>query len=240
MPVPTAVRTSNFALQTGTTRPITATIDYSANQLVVIHGITEDSTITLTTPTGGTGLTLTLQQSTTTANKTRHYLWTAVAASSQTAQTITTTISSAVGTGGLIVEAWPVGSTLGATTTPASATTGVPSVAITTTAAGSSVSWESGDWAAISGDPTDTPAGSRTRLTVNASTGTETLYSRVSGQATFYGAYYADVGAAGAKTVGLSAPTGQNWFIIAAEIVAAAGGATISARVMMAPNQGAY
>jgi len=47
-----------------------------------------------------------------------------------------------------------------------------------------------------------------------------------------YVAYYPDAGTAGSKTVGLSAPTGQQYSIVAVEIKGTAGAAAAS----LAPN----
>lgn len=100
---------------------------------------------------------------------------------------------------------------------------GAPSLDITTTQDNSAIVVVVGDWNAADG-------ASRTWRTVNgtapsAANGFELTYFRDSSRYTLYVAYYPDAGAAGAKTVGLSAPTGQKYSIIAVEVkgTAAAG-----------------
>jgi hypothetical protein len=85
------------------------------------------------------------------------------------------------------------------------------SVTLTTAQANSALVVGSADWNAIDGT-------TRTRRTINSSTGTEDVYGRDSAAYTWYGQHYADAGAAGSVTAGYSAPTGQASAIIAVEI----------------------
>jgi|SRR3990172_2023412 len=101
-------------------------------------------------------------------------------------------------------------------------TTGAPSLSITTTQDNSAIVVIVGDWNAADG-------ASRTWRTVNgiaptAGNGYELTYFRNASHYTVYAAYYSDAGAAGAKTVGLSDPSGQKYSIVALEIKGAAGG----------------
>lgn len=98
--------------------------------------------------------------------------------------------------------------------------TGTPSLAITTTGANSAVVAVNGDWNAADGT-------TRTWRTVNSLTptsgnGLERTYFRDAAQYTTYAAYWTDVGAAGSKTVGLSAPSGMKWAIAAVEVLGTA------------------
>ena len=61
---------------------------------------------------------------------------------------------------------------------------------------------------------------SRAWRTVNGSAPVETAYFLNALNYTVYVAYYANVGTAGAKTVGLSTPTGQQYTIAAIEVLA--------------------
>jgi hypothetical protein len=104
-------------------------------------------------------------------------------------------------------------------------TTGTPSISITTTQDNSAVAVIIIDWNAADG-------ASRTWLTVNSITptsgnGGERTYFRNASFYTVYAAYWSDVGAAGAKTVGLSAPGSQQYSIIAVEVKGAASSATL-------------
>lgn len=92
---------------------------------------------------------------------------------------------------------------------------GAPSLEITTTQDNSAVVVIVTDWNAKSG--------TRTWRTVNGTTPTEAngferTYVQDGSRYTVYAAYYPDVGASGAKTVGLTAPTGQKFSIIAVEV----------------------
>jgi hypothetical protein len=96
----------------------------------------------------------------------------------------------------------------------ANATTGsgAPALTLTTQQTDSSVLVANGDWAALDGAV-------RTWNTVNGSVGTEMTYLRDTTPAyTVYVDRYTDAGGAGAKSLGLSAPTGQTFSIAAVEI----------------------
>lgn len=98
---------------------------------------------------------------------------------------------------------------------------GSPSVSLTTTQANSAIVVVCGDWNAVSGTQTFT----------NNFSGTPTALTDYPGDNVYYGvaiAYFPDAGAAGSKTVGMSAPTGQKWSIIAIEVKGTAGAATTS------------
>jgi hypothetical protein len=90
-------------------------------------------------------------------------------------------------------------------------------ITLTTTQANSTLLVGSGDWNAVDG-------ASRTRRTVNGSTGTEELYGRDSAQYSWYGQRYDDAGSIGSVTGGYSAPSGQASAIIAVEIKGTTGG----------------
>lgn len=99
----------------------------------------------------------------------------------------------------------------------ANADSGSPSVSITTTQANSAIVVVVGDLNAVSGTQT---------FTSNGGAGSPTLLTGHPGDGAYYGvgiAYYPDAGTAGAKTVGMSAPTGQWWSIIAVEVKGTAG-----------------
>ena len=90
--------------------------------------------------------------------------------------------------------------------------TGSPSLSITTTQDNSAIVVIFADWYAIPGTQTFTSAGGA---------GSPTLLTGYPADTNHYGvgvAYYADAGAAGAKTVGMSAPTVQKWRGIAIEV----------------------
>ncbi len=100
---------------------------------------------------------------------------------------------------------------------------GTPSVSITTTQANSAIVVIATDWNAATGSQTFTSSGGA---------GSPTALTGFPGDNSHYGvaiAYYADAGSAGAKTVGMSAPTGQKWTIAAVEVKGSAGATTVTA-----------
>lgn len=110
-----------------------------------------------------------------------------------------------------------------------------PSLAITTTQDNSALAVVVADFAAVDGT-------TRTWRTVNGTTptagnGFELTYFRNASHYTVYVAYWPDAGAAGSKTVGLSAPTGQSPSMAAIEIK---GTAVVAALpdLVMAPMRG--
>lgn len=96
---------------------------------------------------------------------------------------------------------WPVGSSLDAVNTTVSGT-GLPSSGVTTTQATDGSHQVSCDVASI--DPA-------TRAYLNSATELGVLDGHVGANSVQYHAYVTDLGAAGAKTIGLSAPGGQTW-----------------------------
>lgn len=85
-------------------------------------------------------------------------------------------------------------------------------VTLTTTGANSALVVASADYATVDGT-------TRTRRTVNSSTGAEELYGRDSVAYTWYGQRYDDTGVVGSVTGGYSAPVGQTTATIAVEIL---------------------
>lgn len=107
--------------------------------------------------------------------------------------------------------------------------TGAPSLSITTTQDNSAIAIINGDWNAADGT-------TRTWRTVNGSAATEQSYARDSAAFTAYVGYHADAGTAGAKTVGLSAPSGQQFAIIAVEIKGSASTAVAPHPPLVVPS----
>lgn len=207
-----------------TTSPKTASVTVGNGDGIVVVGVTENIVTTLGTPTGG-GLTYTLQQSIVLTGYCAIYVWTALSASSQT---FTISISSAGDTGqdwGFSVLRFSSVSTIGASS-KTNVTTGAPSLSLTTTGANSVIVTANSDWNAVDGT-------TRTWRTINSITptagnGLETTYYRDGTAYAVYIAYYNDSGSTGAKTTGLSAPSGQAYAIISLELQGGAGGTTCS------------
>lgn len=96
---------------------------------------------------------------------------------------------------------------------------GSPTLSITTTQDNSAIVVVCTDWNAVSGTQTFT----------NNFGGSATALTGYPGDSAKYGAaiaYFPDAGAAGSKTIGMSAPTGQKWSISAIEVKGTASSAT--------------
>jgi hypothetical protein len=193
------------------TSPKTSSVTVAAGDALVVGALTEEgNSNTLTTPTGGTGVTWTLQQSIVLTSYTALYLWTAL----PSAQTFTLSVARTVGSGLWGFNCLRFSGVSGIGGSNKANATGAPSVAVTATGANSVIAAVIGDWNAADG-------ASRAWLTAG-SAATEQTYFRDPSTYTAYMAYYADTGAAGSKTVGLSAPTGLKYAIGAVELLGSA------------------
>jgi hypothetical protein len=224
MVAPTFVSQGVSAWNTNTT-PKTLSIAVTAGDTVVIYGLTDNDLTTISTPSDGVN-TFTLIQSIVITD----FCWTG--AWKMTASTSTTLTVSCTrgGTGG---DHWGIGYYVHRNSGGVGASSktnvngGAPSLALTTGSANSAIINVVGDWNAIDGTST------RVWRTINSITpssgaGTEGAFSFDTGLATFYSARWTDAGAAGSKTTGLSAPTGQKYTIIAIEILPSAGGTDVN------------
>lgn len=226
MPAPTLVAEyeSTFTSVASGTARLTSVTVASGDYLVILGCTPEAANITLGTPTGG-GLTYTLRQSNTTGSNCATYAWTAPSASVQTFNVSITSGSGGFGYWGYTVLRYSGSDGIGASSKTVGAT-GAPSLAVTTTGANSAVAGLTGDWNAVDG-------ASRTWRTINSVTptsgnGGERVYQRDSSAMTCYVASWSDVGAAGSKTTGLSAPSGQKYSMIAVEVLGSSAAAAAS------------
>lgn len=227
---PTFVAKYEVASWTASGTSKTASVTVAAGDQLVVLGASEDFAKPLSTPTGGS-LTYSLKASISVSNYTTVSIWTAPCPTSQSF-TLTSTIPTA-GEAGInaIRFSGSSGAGLGTSTNLAS---GAPSLGLTTTGDNSAVLCISGDWSAIDG-------ASRTWRSVNSFTptsgnGFELTYARDAAIYTVYGAYWPDAGAAGAKTLGLSAPAGQKYSTAAVEIFGTASAATVYPPRRRGPN----
>src|SRR5436190_2512503 len=209
-PYPTFMSKSETSWST-TTTPKTAGFSVNAGDVIVVYAISEAQAASFTVSDGTNSYTS--QQTVSALNYTKVQVWTATAAGTASlTMTITNGGSTMVWGGAVLVFRNSAGVGASSQTNVAS---GAPSLALTTTVANSAIVVVNGDWQAVSGS-------SRTWRTVNSITptsgnGFETTYFN-SGNYTVYAAYYIDVGSAAGKTVGLSAPSGQKYSIVAIEI----------------------
>jgi hypothetical protein len=197
---------SGFGLNTGTTRTVTGLSVVSGDMLVFL-GAQEDVSGTFSAPTA-TGVTFTSRQVNATANNCRSNAYTAPIVSTNASLTVSATVPSGKysGFGLFLVRGGVFG-----TSSKETNTSEAPDLTITTTKANSVLLYLQADWNA--GDGT-----SRTWRTVNSIVGTERTYFRNSAAYTVYAGSWSDSGAIGAKSVGLSAPVGQQTSHVAVEI----------------------
>lgn len=139
-----------------------------------------------------------------------------------TSETLTTTFTeSGNGEFGGTVLRFSGSAGLGNTVKAVSSSSGAPSTNITTTQDNSAIVVYVSDYNGVVGTQTFTSNGGAGNPTqIVGSMNTDVMSVAV--------AYYADAGAAGTKTVGMSSPTGQAWTIIAVEVKGAASSATSS------------
>lgn len=195
------------------TTPKTVTVTVNTGDLLVVVGSTENNNCGMATPVA-TGVTFTLQRSIIQTNYTAAYEWTGVAT---TTGSLTISVSRTGSSGlfwGFGVYRFSAHGGVGASA--AINASGAPSLALTTTGPNSSVIVLNSDWNSIDGV-------SRVWLT-GAGSFTEENYFRDAARLAVYSGFHADAGAAGSKTVGLSAPTGQKYSLMALEVLGVAGG----------------
>ena len=191
-----------------TAKTISVTVD--VGDLLVVLGGTEQGGLTLGTPTGG-GLTYTSRQAAVPGPTwSTAYIWTAPSASAQTF-TLSITNSAQSGEWGYNVLRYSAHGGVGASNN-GNVSGAAPSLGLTTTGDNSAIAIFNADWNATDGT-------SRTWRSVNGAAATEQSYYRNSASYAAYAGRHVDAAAAGAKTVGLSAPTGQKHTTVAVEIL---------------------
>ena len=188
------------------------TFDVVAGDLLVLQAFTEDSTVTLGTPTwDGTG-TWTLQQSVVVSSYCTAYLFTCPVTATATGRTITVTQTAGLTRmWSFIASLWRDHGGLGVTG-KANVTGGLPALTLPISA-GSAVVCGNSDWAAVDGT-------TRTWNTVNGAAMTEAAYFRSAANYTMYTGYSIDTAGllGGPETLGLVTPGGQTYAILGAEI----------------------
>ncbi|RSM73437.1 hypothetical protein DMH04_41230 [Kibdelosporangium aridum] len=193
-------------------------VDVVAGDMLVVVGMTPDSTVTLGAPSGG-GLTYTLRQEVSVSSRTRVALWTAPATSSQS---FSPTI---VRGGNNFMWGFTVAKFSGCSGIGVSGQTNAanvaPSLSVTTTGTNSTLVVADADWVPVDGSSRAwrTPAGS---TGITAGGAGELNYFHDASNYTGYIGYHAATGATGSKTVGQTSPTGQTTSIVAVELLAAA------------------
>lgn len=181
----------------------------AVGDVLVVIGMCPDQVVTMGTPSGGS-LTYTLQQEVNVANYTRVAMWTATATAATTFN-VTITRGGSDFMWGMTVLRFSGVSAVGAST-KTNVASGAPSLALTTTQANSAIVVANSDWVPVDGS-------SRTWRTPSGSTAiSERSYAHDPSNYTVYAGYHSDAGATGSKTVGLTAPSGQKYSIVALEL----------------------
>lgn len=197
--------------------PKTSSVTVTNGDVLVVVVSSEDQSTAVDAPTGG-GLTYTLQQTVFVSANTTAYLYTAP---STGAQTFSLSVAKSGAGSGWWGFTWlRFTATAGVGASGVANTTGAPSLALTTLFANSAIAALNADWNAI--------AGARTWRTVNSVTptagnGGERLYFTDPAHYSVGVAFWSDAGAAGSKTVGLTAPGAQKYSLVAVEVRGVAG-----------------
>lgn len=189
------------------TSPKTAMSAIAINSGDVLVAVAANESAQSVSITENGASTATLQRSSTAADYAAAFGWAYVA---PVAETITVSFSASSGYFGGNVVRFSGSNGVGASNV-ANGASGSPSVSLTTTQANSAIVVIVSDW----------NAGSGTQTFTNNFSGTPTALTDYPGDGARYGvaiAYFPDAGAIGSKTVGMSAPTGQKWTIIAIEV----------------------
>jgi hypothetical protein len=203
----------------GTTSPKTLSgIAVQTGDVIVARGMAEagDVTINIATTAGSTGAWQLLadQPGTLDANRAHLRTWWTTASATGTINIAFSSSGSTQQFGG-VAKVWRGGTGVGAATSTNNGTgSGAPSLAITTTQANSGVDYAIADWNATAGTATFTATGATPVQDVNTT---------VAGAYRVYSAHVTNIGAAGAKTVGMSAPSTQRYVISAVEVFGPSG-----------------
>lgn len=209
----------------GGTRAFAGASIQSGDELRVLAGTESDqntpSNFRLAAPTNdGAALTWTLEvavEPTTSGLWAPVYMWRAVG---DTTRTIVVTLNRAgstgtsIGWGGVFLGFRGSGGI--GTFTSTNASTGFPSLSLTTTVANSSLAMVVGDWSSSATAGVWSTVGG-TSPTVDADYGDGTNWA-------FHVAHVLDAGSAASKTFAMSAPSGQKWTAIAFEVKGTGGG----------------
>ena len=232
MSAPTLVTSGATAWNTTTTPKSSSSLSVQTGDVIVFYAVAEGNSISWGTPTGGS-LTYTLQQNINLGSYCAINVWTAIATSTTSVTVSVTNSGSAIRWG----VGWYVfrGSAGVGNSNKANNTTGTPSVSVTASGANSAMVAVNADWNA--GATTGKTWATINAITPSAGNGLEKVATQDASHYTIYSAYWDDCGTTGAKSPGMTAPSGQQWAIIAVEILgSASSGATVTAAAITATS----
>jgi hypothetical protein len=195
----------------------TGTLTWNAADRVLIIGVTEDSSISLATPTA-TGLTLAaLGTAQATGSSCWLHMWEATAASGGSSAVSAAAVGGA-STSMRALQAFAFGNCTGFVRTSGATLTGTQAVSVTRTQANSFVAFASGDWSASgTAGLAWTPAGQTQ------------LQAATTANAALFCAYWGDQGSTGTTSYGTTGLAGTKFTLAAVEILGSVGGATFVA-----------
>ncbi|HEY9418112.1 MAG TPA: hypothetical protein VIQ30_25410, partial [Pseudonocardia sp.] len=206
------------------TTPKTVAATAAANDVFIVAGGAENGNTTVSAPTGGTGITWIQQETQGAAGTVSHCrLFSAVGLSAQS-WTLSVARSATANWWGFNALRFSGSSGIGAAESTNNATgSGLPSLGITTTGANSAIVAVVANWNGGTGEPTWGAINGYTPTVANG--GTVSFFGNTANYAISV-AVFPDVGAAGAKTVSQSTPTGQRYVIAAIEVLGSSGGSS--------------
>lgn len=219
MAAPEFVQEAETAWNTTTSPKVTSSFDVQTDDVLVVFAGAENGNVDLADPAGGSLTWVDGPAQDISEQQSVAMMWSATVDSSKS---MTVTFTRTAGTerfGGNVLTFRSSGG-IGATASTNNGTgSGAPSLNITTTRDNSAIVMLVVDWNAVSG-------ASRTYRQVNGANPVEVTFDNSGAGSTYvmYGAYYADAGPAGLKTVGLTAPSNQRYVIVAVEVLGTEGG----------------
>jgi hypothetical protein len=188
----------------------------NAGDLIVVAAMAPDSTVTLSNPTGGTGLTYVPHQNVTASSFGRACIWSAQVPSTQGPFSVQINRSGSSFMWGM--NCLRIGNTAGAGASAGITNTSTPTLDLVTGQDSSGIVVVNVDWQPVDGASRAwrVPAGGSgiTNGSVN-----EPSYFYEPSNYTIYIGWHTTAGARGTKTVGLSAPGGQRYAIAALEVL---------------------
>ena len=232
MAAPTFIQEAETAWTSTSSTRVTGTFTVVQDDILVAMWACENNGKSVSISNSGTAFTWTSQQEVSVTDYCRVRVYTAPASVGQSMTVTFTTTGGLNEAHGGNVFTFRDASAVGASS-KTNVASGAPTLNLTTTQPNSAIIVFNGDWNAVDGT---NPTPGRTWRT-GAGTLTEQTYFRDSARYTVYGGYHADAGATGTYAVGLTAPTGQKYAIVAVEVKGIASAADTSLVIPSNPFQ---
>jgi hypothetical protein len=189
----------------------TSSFTPAAGDLIVVKTAAEINGSTFATPTDTQGNTYTVWASDSTLGSHPFAGLATAVVGSGSSMTVSATNTSFPAFHSMVVEWWTTATLAVSPAVVDNRGSGSPSTTLTTTAAGSAVSWVNVDWNANS------PTG-RVYDSTSATPTEEGIHNKSTGNYVSYFAWQA-AASAGSQTIGMTAPSGQVWTLVGIEIL---------------------